>query len=221
MNKKAAKKEILEIFKEFKSITNKHKKELLSGLSQGKLYEYYVLSKVLTDLKRRGFKYSLPQSTLKLKGAPGKINSTDPHIDVTAPNGPNLKLFLSIEFQTLGNLHFGHSTFDRSAFHELDIALVDATAKGYPQYDEIYLAVECKSGKFGKNFVREVLGVRRELSLYFPPQPSCLTRIGGTHAVSVQAEPASEYWFAFIDDTALKYQGSPAEFGIDFKHIEP
>ena len=220
MEREEAEKEIQAIFEEFKTITDIDK-ELLSGLSQGKLYELYVLARLLTDLKGRGFAIALTQNTLKFKGAPGLIHLNDPHFVVSAPDGTRLRLFLNIEFQTQGVLRSGNPGTDRSAYHELDIVLVDGSATGNPRYSEIYLAVECKSGKFGKNFLREVLGVRRELSLYVDVQESRLTEIGGSPAVWVQAEPASEYWLAFIDDDGLHYRESPAEFGIDLRHIEP
>ena len=220
MERKEAEKEIQEIFEEFKTITDIDK-ELLSGLSQGKLYELYVLASLLTDLKGRGFAIVLTKNTLKFKGAPGHIHLSDPHFVVTAPDGTRLRLFVNIEFQTQGVLRSRSPGTDRSAYHELDIVLVDGSATGYPLYDEIYLAIECKSGKFGKNFLREVLGVRRELSLYVDEQESRLTGIGGSPAVWVRAEPASEYWLAFIDDDGRHYRESPAEFGIDLRHIEP
>ena len=220
MKKEEAEKEIQAIFEEFKTITDIDK-ELLSGLSQGKLYELYVLASLLTDLKGRGFAIVLTKNTLKFKGAPGLIHLNDPHFVVTAPDGSKLRLFVNIEFQTQGVLRSGNPGTDRSAYHELDIVLVEGSATGYPRYDQIYLAIECKSGKFGKNFLREVLGVRRELSLYVDKQDSRLTRIGGSPAVSVRAKPASEYWLAFIDDDGQQYGQSPAEFGIELKHIEP
>ena len=220
MKKEEAEKEIQAIFEDFEAVTDIDK-ELLSGLSQGKLYELYVLASLLTDLKKRGFSIALTQDTLKFKGAPGLIHHSDPHFVVGAPNGPKLRLFVNIEFQTQGILLSTKRGTDRSAYHELDIVLVEESATGCPRYDEIYLAIECKSGKFGKNFLREVLGVRRELSLYWHCQPSRLTTVGGTPPVWVQAKPASEYWLAFIDDDGQHYRESPAEFGIELRHIEP
>ena len=162
MEREEAEKEIQAIFEEFKTITDIDK-ELLSGLSQGKLYELYVLARLLTDLKGRGFAIALTKDTLKFKGAPGLIHRNDPHFVVSAPDSTKLRLFVNIEFQTQGVLRSGKPGTDRSAHHELDIVLVEESASGYPRYDEIYLAIECKSGKFGKSFLREVLGVRARI----------------------------------------------------------
>lgn len=227
MDRVKAENEIVKIFGKYKNITKTDAK-FLSGLVDGKLYEFYVLSRVLTNLRQRGFHVALPRNTIKFKGAPGIIDNADPHFEITAPNRTQkLKLFVSIEFWTQGARFSGllpapgAANTDYSLYHELDIALVDWHATGYPDYSEIYLAVECKSGKFTKNFVREVLGVRRELSLYWPKQPSRLTTLGGNPSVVVRAKPASEYWFAFIDGAGTKYCTSPAKFGIEMKHICP
>ena len=72
---------------------------LLSALSQGKLYELYVLSELLIDLRRRGFLLRFSGQTLKFKQAAGKIKVADPHFRLTAPDRTRLWLFVDIEFQ--------------------------------------------------------------------------------------------------------------------------
>ena len=139
---------------------------------------------------------------------------------MTAPHGDELWLFVDIEFQTLGNSF--SRVVDRSACHELDIVLVNDATPDYPRFDQIMLAVECKCvAKFSKELVREALGIRRELSLRRADQNSSLTKIGWGPPVTVPAEPASEFWLAFIDGAGTHYEQSPKAFGIDLKHIEP
>ena len=218
MDKHQAINDIQSIFRHFKALTPGDL-ALLSGLNHGKLYELYVLSEVLLDLQRRGFQFRFVGNTLKFKAAPGKIKLNAPHFVVTAPNGKQLWLFVDIEFQTLGNSR-SHTT-DLSGYHELDLVLVK-TKPDYPSYDQILLAVECKCvANFSKKLVREALGIRRELSLLTTCQNSLLTNIGGHPPVEVPAEPASEFWLAFIDEAGTKYEQSPAAFGINLKHIEP
>ena len=227
MDRETVENEIVSIFQKYKEII-KIDTDFLSGLVEGKLYEFYVLSKVLTDLCQRQFQVAFDFDTLEFKGAPGTINHSDPHFKVCAPDGTTkLKLFISIEFWTQGAKISrklpvpGPAIHDYSSYHELDIALVDGQATGYPKHDQIYLAVECKSGQFKKNYVREVLGVRRELSLFQDLQPSLLTILGGDPAVKVRANPASEYWFAFIDNAGTNYRESPYVYGIELRHIDP
>ena len=219
MNTRQAINDIQSIFRQFRALTPGDQ-ALLSGLKHGKLYELYVLSEVLCKLHARGFQFRFVGNTLKFKAAPGKIKLNDPHFVVTAPHGDELWLFVDIEFQTLGNSF--SQVVDRSAYHELDIVLVNDAAPDYPMFHQIMLAVECKCvANFSKKIVKEALGIRRELSLRKSEKDSRLTKIGGNPPVTVPAEPASEFWLAFIDKAGTHYERSPKAFGIDLKHIEP
>jgi hypothetical protein len=103
------------------------------------LEEGYVLSELVIDLANRGFGLSFVGSSLKFKGAPGKIKTTDPHFEVTNPRGygVDFRIFVDIEFDTLGYHEVGVS--DDSRRHELDIVVTTAAA-GYPAHDDIALA---------------------------------------------------------------------------------
>lgn len=218
MDKSRAINAITSIFQRYRSLTPTDQ-GFMSTLGQGKLYEMYVLSELLIDLRRRGFFLRFSGQTLKFKQAAGKIKLADPHFRLTAPNQTDLRLFVDIEFLTLGKLL--SNTSDLSDRHELDIALVDATPD-YPSPHNILLAVECKStANFGKSILKEALGIRRELSLLQPNVPSRLTRLGGSRSVSVPAVPASEFWLAYVDAAGTNYSQSPSAFGIDFRHFQP
>ena len=218
MDKNQAIHAITSVFHRYRRLTPTDQ-GLLSALSQGKLYEMYVLSELLIDLRRRGFLLRFSGQTLKFKQAAGKIKVADPHFRLTAPNGTSLWLFVDIEFLTLGKLL--SNTTDLSDRHELDIVLVDATPD-YPNPRNILLAVECKStANFGKSIVKEALGIRRELSFLQRDVPSRLTRLGGRRPIVVPANPASEFWLAYVDAVGTSYLQSPGVFGIHFKHIQP
>jgi hypothetical protein len=49
-------------------------------------------------------------------------------------------------------------------YHELDIAVVDYGVYGRPTPDQIWLAAECKNTGYNKGLLKEILGIRRELS---------------------------------------------------------
>ena len=218
MNKSQAIADIVSIFQRYRTLTPSDR-DVLDAFNQGKLYELYVLSELLVDLRNRGCELQFTAQTLRFKGAPGRIRTEDPHFCVIAPNGRPLWLFVDIEFNTLGNSR--SNTTDRSRRHALDIVLVDAITD-YPDYDDILLAVECKSvATFHKGIVKEALGIRRELSYLARPSNSSLTTLGGRPAVTVRARPTSEFWLAFIHIDGNCYADSPAAFSIDFKHIEP
>ena len=216
MDKSQAIDAITSVFRRYRRLTPTDQ-WLLSALDQGKLYELYVLSELLIDLRRRGFLLRFCGQTLKFKQAPGKIKVADPHFLLTAPDRTRLWLFVDIEFLTLGTIM--SNTTDLSDRHELDIVLVDETPD-YPSPCNILLAVECKSAaNFRKSIVKEALGIRRELSLLEPKVQSKLTRLGGRRPVSVPADPASEFWLAYVDGVGTCYSRSPGFFGIEFKHL--
>jgi hypothetical protein len=219
MDKKAAIKEIKNIFAGYKALTPKDSK-VLKVLTDGKLYELFVLAHLIESLRMRGFTLAFKGTTLKFKASPGQIKTSDPHFEINAPDGSLLWLFVDIEFETLGSGAVG-GAHDRSRRHEVDIVIVTVT-KGYPLHDQIALGVECKAvANFSKSIVKEVLGVRRELSYFRDAQPSILSTLGGVPSVSLRAEPASEFWLAYTDAKGDQYSESPAAFGIEFKHLQP
>jgi hypothetical protein len=67
--------------------------------------------------------------------------------------------------------------------------------------------------------LKEVLGVRRELSFLKGQKQSLLTLCGGIPSVSVPADPPSEYWLSYIDPAGNSYKESPQAFGVDFKFM--
>lgn len=216
LNRPAATSVIDRVFALFLMSTSTHHPDL-DSMSNGKLYELYVLSELIDEIANRGFQIEFMGSTLMFKSAPGKIKTSDPHFRIISPNGVPLWIFVDIEFCTLGSSKM--PVTDLSGTHELDIVVVMATPD-YPQNDEIVMAVECKSGVFRKRLLKEVLGVRRELSYFDRAQPSLLTCLGG-NPVLVAASPPSEFWFAYLDPAGDQYSNSPAAFGITFKNIEP
>lgn len=219
MNRQVAVSAIQSIVSKYKSIGTKDTK-LLQALTDGKLYELFVLSNVIENLRQRGFKLTFQGSTLKFKASPGQIKLSDPHFLISCPQGPDWRLFVDIEFETLGSTQSqgGH---DNSLRHEIDIVVVAATS-GYPKHNQIALGIECKAhANFSKSIVKEVLGVRRELSLLTDSVPSKLTLCGSSPPENVRADPSSEYWLTYTDPKGDQYQSSPSAFSIDFKNLRP
>jgi hypothetical protein len=221
MKKSVAQKAIKSLFKKYKGIRTSHL-DVLKVLTTGKLYELYVLARVLEQLQHRGFRIRFVGKTIEFKSAPGKIDPTSPHFEVFAPGSlsPDFKIFTDIEFRTYGSRPT-HNV-GASGYHELDIAVVDADALDRPRYDQIALGVECKAfAKFRKSIVKEALGIRRELSLLRERQPSILSQFHGVQQEEVPAEPPSEYWLVHLDPVGAGYQASPLSFGIRFENWIP
>lgn len=219
--------EIRSIFETIRPLTTRDD-TYVRTLKQGKLYELYVLSQLLEELKRRDFSILHEYESIHFKQAPGKIRDSDPHFIVKGNDGKCHKLVVNIEFQTLGYCRGANRSApeskDLSSLHELDLVLVCSEASEYPTYKQVLLAVECKSNEtLEKRFVREALGLRRELSLRKHSTRSRLSSLAGANAppVFVPADPASEMWLAFIDSKGTRYAQSPDWFGIELKHLRP
>lgn len=220
MDRNEAIRRIEAIFSAYKKLQAKDS-TLLTALDKGKLYELYVLSQLLLDLRSRGFRLAFVGHSIDFKAAPGKIKTSDSHFKMGSPYGRPSRIFVDIEFETMGmNLSTTPGLTDRSARHELDLAVVD-TNRSYPLFSEVLLAVECKSAAmFEKRVIREALGIRRELSMFTgAARPSTLTRASGQRSVDVPAEPASEFWLAYAAPKGDQYRISPSQFGVELKHI--
>ncbi len=219
MNRSKAIQDIQNIFARYRAAMVGDKAWLLA-LSDGKLYELFVLSEVLKKLRTRGFQISFVGTVLKFKAGPGMLKLCDPHFELHHPATSTVdwRVFVDIEFITLGSTHTAAK--DSSRCHEIDIVVTNAT-NGYPNYDEIALGVECKSTpKFKKALLKEALGLRRELSYLHGPRPSILSQ-AGVKSTLVNANPPSEYWLVNPDAKVLNYRQSPATFSIELLHIKP
>lgn len=226
MDRKGALRKVRAIFRQYGSISHPSRQHL-NQLTDGNLYELFCLSKVVEILTNQyGFKINFVGSSLKFQSGPGAIHQTSPHFDVFIgnQNTPIYQIFTDIEFKTLGSSppHFAPARADNSEHHEIDIVVVEPNLTGHPAFDEIVLGVECKAhANFSKQTVKEVLGIRRELSFVTGLALGELSSKSSLFSKSVPASPGSEYWLAFLNPKGLSYQASPKEFGIDFLNWIP
>ena len=188
----------------------------LNKLTSGKLYELYVLSRLLEELDADGYKAQFSHRIVTFKTGGGPIKPGDFHVSLLKGGTVIGELYTDVEVRTLG-WHLGRVT-DLSQYHEIDIIIVDPGTMGFPGHDELLLGIECKAtATFQKSHVREALGRRRELSFYHSAgQPSNIFS-----STVVWADPPSEYWLAFIDPAGNKYAESPDVFSVTLKHWQP
>lgn len=187
--------------------------------TKGRMYELVVLSYLIDHLVSRGFRFHFVGKVLELKEKPSQIKPGDAHFEgVHRRTGQRVKVYTDVEVKGLGCVRGGAT--DLSAYHEVDLVVVDPSTNGRPDPDNVLLGVECKSGAFGKSIIKEVLGVKRELSLLAHDRPSTLSHISNG-SVMVPSEPAIEFWLAHFDPKGQQYQDGPAFFGVDVKLITP
>ena len=191
MNREQARKQLRKIFKDHLGISSNTTQQLVPfKISDGKLYEAYVLSLVVERLVVDE-KYSLRLvggTKIKLKSAPGPINRSYPHIELWRGGACQAELWTDVEFSSLSYQIRGAGVLTKGDYHELDILVVDVGISGRPAPSNIWLGVECKNTGYEKGLLKEILGIRRELSLLQPPLP---TKFQSWPRVRVPASPSS------------------------------
>ena len=224
MNLAQAEKEIRDFFQKYGRRVGKS----YNKLKKGKIYELYCLSHVIGRLKNEyGYRISIHthSQSIDFKASPGKIDKNRSYF-VARALYDIFEIHTDIEIMTFGtinkSLKYSRISQDLSAYHEIDIVVVKRDASERPQYDELVLGVECKSNAhFRKSILKQVLGIRRELSLLAPKSPSLLAAAVGRSSPKIPADPSSEYWLAYADPKADHYKFSPSFFGIKFYHWCP
>lgn len=190
-----------------------------SSVSVGKVYEIFCLAQLIDSLKSQGLSITyVGLSTAVFKGAPGGINSSDPHFEVS--NGREVyEIFLNIEFKSMSST-IG-SVMDLSDRHEVDIVIVEPGLKGYPSHNEVVTAIECKAvANFKKSILKEVLGIRRELCYFQPSHSRYQNFVSGVY-ITVNSDTGSEYWVRYIDKKGDKYSEGARFFGVNFASWAP
>lgn len=222
----SAKTKITDFFKHYK-LSRGHVSTHLAQMATGKLYELYCLSRVVEHLQRRGYAIQLVHQAVSFPAAPGFINRKRPYFEVLDDRGDlRFEIFLNIQFTTNGysmrqNGRRSPTRKGLADYHEIDIIVVEAGAPASPEPHQIALAVECKSTtSFKKDIVKEVLGIRRELSLLSGEVPSKLSIYSRT-VVQVPADPPSEHWLVYSDPKGDQYKESPSSYGIEFLNWRP
>jgi hypothetical protein len=187
------------------------------SVTAGKLYEAHVLSLVVEKLStREGYDLALVGGTrVKLKSAPGPINRSYPRIELRSSGVCVAELWTDVEFLSLSHWSRRSATTTKGDYHELDLIIVEPGQQGRPRHDTVWLGVECKNTGYEKGLLKEILGIRRELSLLTDEKS---TRFSSWPRSFVPAEPASCLLVYATDKNVLDYAAPGTVFGIDFVH---
>ncbi len=219
MNKKAIKARIESVIKRFAFASSSRAYALVpQSLTSGKLYEAHVLSIVIEQLStQENYQITLINSRfIPLKSSPGPVNRSYPYFELRRSYNLVAELWTDVEFTSLSYYQRGASQpVQRGDYHELDIVVTDSGVSGRPSHSQIWLGVECKNTGYTKSLLREILGIRRELSLL---QNLRSTRFTRWPRSQVPAEPPS-CLMVFSTDAGVAQYSSPGDvFGIDFQH---
>lgn len=218
MNKNEIKDEITEIFtKLFPSATKEETDLVPRSLTDGKLYEAYILALIAEQLvTKENLSLKLVNGKhIQLKSSPGPINRNYPWIEVYHKGIVIGELWTDVEFLSMSYAKSGRSHPNKGDYHELDILLTEPFLKGRPPHYSIFLGVECKNTPYTKSLLKEILGIRRELSLLTNDNA---TKFSNWPRKKVPAQPASCLLVYSSRNVVLDYKDPGNFFGIDFFH---
>ena len=187
-----------------------------ASITDGKLYEAHVLSKVLEklDVTEKMALTLVGGTNIKLKSSHGPINFAYPHVELNRNGTHVADLWTDVEFLSLSYCsNAGSSPPTKGHYHELDLIVVQSGASGRPKCDEIWLGVECKNTTYQKGLLKEILGIRRELSFLQNPTKTSFNSWPRTH---VPANPPSCLMVYSTDIAVAQYSAPGTMFGIDF-----
>jgi hypothetical protein len=197
--------------------------ETLTGLvpdavKAGKAYEALVFALVCERLRKLEHcdLVLVGANKVALKSSPGPINHNYPHVDVLKNGAVIARIWTDVEFTALSCFRSQKIASLAGEYHELDIAVVRPDSQSRPLPDEVLIGVECKNTSYAKNLLREVLGVRRELSLLSAHE---VTGFAHWPTARVPAHPPS-CLLVFCTDANVSAYDAPGDcFGIIFEHV--
>lgn len=141
----------------------------------GKLYETQVLWQVLDWMAGDGYAIQhIPPdpwnpSNMVLPAKPSSANKQK-FSYFSATKGPQqLEVWTSLQFLTLSYSRLPTPPVPaqtHAALHELDVAVFRGPIQvKYPRHDQLIFGASCKATDFKKDYLRELLGLRRETAL--------------------------------------------------------
>lgn len=216
---------------EFKSYDKKitTSKTLLSGkLLTGKIYEAFVLLYIIKKIVLLEKKFVVlfnNDDDLTLQSGPGDIHRSRPHFRIYASqehyrmseSSQELELWTNVEFMTYSFKLSKRPDISQGDYHELDIAILNPNVSGKPSHTDIRIGVECKNTLFKKEHLRQLLGIRRELSMLSKPTATAFLTWPVTE---VNADPPSVLMAFGTDSKILNYRSPGKIFSIQLNHLE-
>lgn len=218
MTKADLKDKITDIFENLFPTSTRDEVDLVPrSLTDGKLYEAYIVTVIAENLStQENYNLRLINGNhLELKSSPGPINRRYPCIQLLQYSTCRAEIWTDVEYLTLSYANSGRSAPSKGDYHELDILVVDPGLSGRPTHENIWLGVECKNTEYDKALLKDILGVRRELSLL---QSDRNTRFTSWPRSTVPAEPPSCLLVYASKREVLDYGDPGTFFGIDFYH---
>lgn len=196
----------------------------------GKLYEVQVMWQVLDWLANAGYRIRhVPPTTgqqgkLVLPEKPASANKAVFSHFSASKQREQLEVWTSLEFLTLSYSRLPTPPIPaqtHAAMHELDVAVFKGPINcKYPSHTDLIFGASCKATPFKKDYLRELLGLRRETALLRDGGPTAAPWFVPSVANPgmVNAFPRSAVALFCLDASVLNY-GSVSTLGAFTCHF--
>ncbi|MEO7690844.1 MAG: hypothetical protein ABIS51_16300 [Sphingomonas sp.] len=199
---------------------------LASATLQEKAYELNALIEVMARLKamRSSLSFTLMHgSSLVFRAKGGPIDRAKwPYIRIDDYRGTVGELWVDIECLAISAGPAAKALTGQiyGKCHELDIVLVVPGTDQRPLPDEVFLGVEAKHRAFNKALLKELLGVRREMTMRAGQSRTRSARQWFIWwALALPAQPPSGL-VAFCSSDTIDIYRDPADFwGINMEYL--
>ncbi|NIK33680.1 hypothetical protein FHY15_002842 [Xanthomonas arboricola] len=190
-----------------------------AALAQGKAYELRVLKRVLDLMCADGYTLYCQQKktdVLTFGGSPCRPNLPQ-HDWIGARKGADeFQVWVSVQFCTLSHsLRSPPAAVQQSDRHEIDVGVYRVLqGTSYPTLSQIVFAASCKTGRWSKAYIREALGLRRELGYLAKPSQSRAL----WYKSKVQSRPAIPLAF-FSSNLSCRAYKSLSRLGLEVEYF--
>jgi hypothetical protein len=197
---------------------------LKATLFDGKLYELRVIAWLLGRLKHSGWTIRLIHGPhLQLKSKPGFIKRSDPYLLAThTQSGTQVEIWSNVQFIGIGFRRANRNPAIplEPDYHELDIAVTfQNVPDGFLRAEHVLVAIECKDRFLKKGMLREMLGLRRELSyLHSPSNPNQQIPLNGFTPITTQ-DPPSRLFLCTSSPPPNNYAKIAPAYAIHVEHV--
>lgn len=190
-----------------------------SPYAQGKAYELRVLLKLLRTLDGAGYKLKCTPKkagVLTFGGAPCKANNPRHDFVCAYSRTEALEVRVSVQVTTLSHSWKGSATVAAADRHEIDVGVYrPITDNRFAVFTELVFGASCKTGTWHKAYVREALGMRRELGLLAP----ATTSSAPWFAATVACNPPAPFALYASDARSSAYR-SLESLGLYVEHYK-
>lgn len=190
-----------------------------SRYAQGKAYELRVLLKLLRIMDSAGYTLTCAPKkagVLTFGGGPCKANHPQHDYISGSTSTETLEIRVSLQVTTLSH-SWKHTTMVKEADrHEIDVGVYrPITTRRYPAFTELVLGASCKTGSWHKAYVREALGMRRELGFLTP----AITSSAPWFIATVPCDPPVPF-VLYATNAASGAYASLAALGLYVEHYK-